>query len=220
VSNRQLQELRALELSQGELWEEKRVEHLWFHVVRGLIMSGEIGRMGAVPWAVYCVLKAHTNLESGDSAPSVERIATLIGASHDTVQRALKTLMAQGYVQVRKRGRQNIYALTEKVNIVTQQGEPYATASRKYAPLQFGSFIEELQRFAKTGNLPTDQSITFNVHITVNNVTQGDNGSVTIADVQNVTVSGSNNQVLVSGSNSDAAESLANEIRQRLKRIE
>jgi DNA-binding transcriptional ArsR family regulator len=208
-----IHDLRALEIAQGDLWEEKRVEHMWFHVVRGMIMKGEIGRMGAVPWAVYCALKAHTNLESGDAAPGIARIAELIGSSHDTVQRALKTLIDLEYVQVRKRGRQNVYALTEKMDIVTQAGDPYVTASRKYAPMSFGHFVEELQRFARTGNLPGDRAITFNVNVTVNNIQQGDNGQVTIGDIQNVTVSGSGNQVV-------SADLLPAELRQRLKRIE
>lgn len=207
-----IHELRATEIAQGDLWEEKRVEHLWFHVVRGMIMKGEIARMGAVPWAVYCVLKAHTNLESGDSAPGIERISELVGTSHDTIQRALKTLIEMEYVQVRKRGRQNVYALTEKMDIVTHDGEPYATAAKKYAPMSFKHFVEELQRFASTGNLPNDKSITFNVNVTVNNINQGDHGQVIIGEVKPVYV-GSGNQTF-------SSDQLAHELRQRLRRIE
>jgi DNA-binding transcriptional ArsR family regulator len=204
----ELQEIRAGQIASGELWEELGVEHHWFHVVRGLIYRGEIARIGAVAWAVYCSVKAHTKLDTGDAYPSIERIADQVGVSHDTVQRAMKRLVEADLLTVEKRGRRNIYSLTEKVAITRPDGELWGTAQRKYSPLGFPDFIDELKRVARTGNAPGDRAITINVTVNVQQITQGDGGSVTM-NVQNFQVA------------SDKAEPAEMaELRQRLKQID
>lgn len=223
MKDRRLHELRASEIERGEPWQEKRVEHAWFHVVRGLIMGGEIAKIGVVPWAVYCAIKAHTDFETGNAGPSIERIATLIGCSHDTVQRALRELTQRGLVETRKSGRRNIYAINEKVDI-TMDGELYVTANRRYEPMHFAGFIEELRRFAKTGNLPGDKGITLNLNITVNNITQGDGSNINMGDVQNVQVHldhpQADDDVGLTEEESRVAEEIARDIRRRLRRVD
>ena len=155
---------RADQIARGEPWEEKTVKALWFHIVREQVQSGEIARVGAVPWAVYCAVKSHTGLETGDAFPSNARIAELVGVSLDTVQRALKKLAEAGLVSaVKRRGKGSSYSVNEKIPMDDAQGEPWATAERKYVPLQFTNFVAELQRLATTGNLPTDKGITINL---------------------------------------------------------
>jgi DNA-binding transcriptional regulator YhcF (GntR family) len=155
---------RVSQIASGEPWEEKTVKALWFHIVREQVQSGEIARVGAVPWAVYCAVKSHTGLETGDAFPSNARIAALVGVSMDTVQRALKKLAEAGLVSaVKRRGKGSSYSVTEKIPLDDAKGEPWATAERKYIPLQFTNFVAELQRLATTGNLPTDKGITINL---------------------------------------------------------
>lgn len=185
---RTIHEHRADQIEQGELWDELRVEHHWFHIVRGMIFRGAIREMDTVGWAVYCVLKSHTDLETGQSAPSIPRIAELIGVSHDTVQRALKKLEKLNLVTVKRgrgRGQSNEYSLKEKVAMTTQTGELFGVAERRYAPNYFGDFVKQLQAFAKSGNIPGDKNITINVTLNVQNITQGDNGTV-VMNVQHV----------------------------------
>lgn len=218
MKNRELHDLRADEIERREAWQEKRVEHTWFHVVRGMVMGGEIARIGVVPWAVYCAIKAHTDFETGNAGPSIDRIATLVGCSHDTVQRALRELVKRELVEARKSGRRNIYAINEKVDI-TVDGQPYVTAQRRYEPAHFAGFIEELRRFAKTGNLPGDKGITFNVNITVNNIHQGDGSSVHIGDVH-VSRASLDDAGGLTEEESRAVEDNAQDIRRRLRRVE
>lgn len=174
---------RTDQIVNGELWEEKTVKALWFHIVREQVQSGEIARVGAVPWAVYCAVKSHTNLETGNAFPSTARLAQLTGVSHDTVQRALKKLAEAGLIDVvKQRGRGSSYSVNEKIAVDDKTGEPWATGSRKYVPMQFTNFVQELERLAKTGNLPTDKGITINLVVqnvemrdgTVNGVNYGD----------------------------------------------
>lgn len=155
---------RAKDIEHGTPWEQKSVKHQWFHIVREQVQSGEIARVGVTAWAVYCAVKSHTGLETGDAFPSTARLAELVGVSHDTVFRALKKLVEAGLVSADKqRGKGSTYSVTEKIPMEDEKGEPWATAERKYVPLQFTNFVAELQRLAATGNLPTDKGITINL---------------------------------------------------------
>lgn len=188
TSLNELHELRGKQIEQGDLWDELKVRHLWIHVVRGMIQDGEIAKVGTVAFCVYIAIKAHTDLETGSAWPSIPTLARLVGVSEDTISRALKTLVDNGLLKVEKRGRQNHYSVIEKIQMATQEGQTWGTGERKYASLQYGNFVEELQRLARTGNLPGDRAITINVTLNVQNITQGENSNVTM-NVQNVQVS-------------------------------
>ena len=165
------------QIQDGAQWQEKTVKHLWFHILRNQIQSGEIARVGAVPWAVYCVIKSHTGMASGDAFPSTTRIAELIRVSTDTVVRSLKKLVECGLLSVKENpGRSHSYYVTEKIDIGEISGEPWATGERKYASLEFTQFVSELTRLAKTGSYPTDKGITIN--LVIQNITQGPHGTV------------------------------------------
>lgn len=187
MDSKELQEFRATQIEQGDLWDELQVRHLWIHVVRGLIQEGEIAKVGAVAFCVYVAIKSHTDLQTGNAWPSIATLATQVGVSSDTVERSLKKLVAAGLLKVEKRGRSNLYSVIEKIQMVSQDGEHWGTAERKYASLKYSGFVEEIQRLAKTGNLPGDRAITVNVTVNVQSVTQGDNGTATM-NVQNVQV--------------------------------
>lgn len=188
MHNEQITTLRADQIAQGDLWKELEVRHLWFHVVRGMVTEGEIAKIGAIPFCVYLVIKAHSDLRTGSSRPSITTIARLLDVSADTVERAQKKLVAQGYLTVMKQGRKNIYQAIEKIQITDNNGEHWGTGERPYASLKYAGFVEDLQRLARNGNIPGDQNITINVTVNVqNNITQGDGGTV-ITNQQNVTV--------------------------------
>lgn len=160
---------------QHDLWREKDVKHLWFHVVSESLQDGLIAKIGAVPWAVYCVIKSHAGLETGNAWPSNARLAALVGVSVDTVQRAMKTLVEAGLINVvkKQKGNSNLYSITESIKVDEKDGTPWAVGERKYAPLGFSDFVDQLKRLAATGNMPTDKAI--NINITV---VQGDNNVV------------------------------------------
>lgn len=166
---------------QNELWEELRVEHHWFHVVRSMIMRGKLRDMGVNAWAVYSVLKAHTALDTGKSWPSQGRIADLLGISVDTVARATDRLEELGIVIKEKKGNKNTYRLTEEIPMTTQEGELVATATRDYSPMAFKGFVDELQAWAKNGNNPLSPNIT--ITINANFIQQGDNSTVNIQQI-------------------------------------
>lgn len=185
-----IEDVRARQIEQGELWEELSLDTLWFHVMRGQIYRGVIKEFGVMGWAVYSVLKAHTNLNSGEAFPSLQRIADLIGVSHDTVQRAMAKLIELKVVKADKSNKNNRYTLTEKVAMTTRTGALYAVGERQYVGKEFEGFIGQLQRFAKSGNLPpAEKGININVTFNIQNITQGDGGNVTM-NVQSVQMDG------------------------------
>lgn len=151
-----------------EPWHGKKVNSLWFHITREQVHTGVIAQVGTVPWSVYCAIKSHAGLETGDSWPSNARLAALVGVSIDTVQRSLKKLAVVGLIKAQKvRGKSTHYSLTERLEITEPDGRPYAVGERKYVPKEFQEFVGQLKRLADTGNMPTDKaiSITFNLVI-------------------------------------------------------
>lgn len=160
----------------GDAWEEKEVNHTWFHIVREQVQNGTIAKVGPVPWAVYCAVKSHTGLATGNAFPSTARLAELVGVSLDTVQRALKVLVANGLINATKqRGKGSQYSVTEKIAITRKNGLPWAIGEKKYIPVEFSNFVAQLQRLAETGNMPTDKGITI-----VMNIVVGDGNVVTL----------------------------------------
>lgn len=177
--------------AQNDLWEELNVKHQWFHILRAAILDNKIAEMGTTAWSVYCVIKAYTHLDSGESFPSQARIAGHLGVSVDTVARATDKLTEMGLIQKEKQGRKSMYRLIETVPLELKRDSSRAgQASQPYVPLGFQSFINQLQNYARTGNLP--EGATFNVTLNITNVSQGDNSTVNISQVTVQDPSGAN----------------------------
>ena len=179
-------ESRALQIEQGNLWDGLKVNGTWFHVLRSFSHDKEIAKIGTMALAVYIVIKGHTDFHTGSAFPSIPVIADQIGVTDDTIRLALKQLVKHGWLTVGKKGRSNLYSVVEKVHIDGQDGQRWATAERKYVGKEFQGFVEELQRLAKTGNLPTDRAITVNLTVNIQNNTFNGNDNTPTMNVQNV----------------------------------
>lgn len=169
---------------QGELWKELSVKSQWFHVMRSVITDEIIAKIGVVAWAVYCAIKAHSNMKTGESFPSQERIARLIGKSTDTVARALAVLEEANMIESKKEGRRSVYHVIESMPLTEGTGTKEVRAGEArsvYAGEKLQDIIESIKEFAKTGQMPL--GATFNITLNVNQVTQGDHGVVNISQV-------------------------------------
>ena len=173
-----LNELRASQIEHGKAWDELRVDHLWVHLLRGMIRGGGIAKLGRTAFCVYAEIKAHTDLETGNAWPSIELLAKLVGVSKLSVLTAIETLVKEGFLKVEKKGRSNHYSIVETVNIVEQSGAPWGNGQRKYVPTGFGDFVDELKRLARTGNLPGDKAITINLVVNVQQNAPGATGII------------------------------------------
>lgn len=164
---------------QPELWEELAVEKNWFHVVRSMVQQDMIAGMGVHAWAVYCVLKSYAALDTGESYPGRDMIAKHIGASLDTVDRALKTLDEMDIVTRFKKGRSNRYELTERFAMKNGNGEVTHHGEGKYVPMQFQQMLSALEAFAARGKIPAGG---FQVKITLNVIQQAPGSVVVVGD--------------------------------------
>ena len=172
-----IQDQLSERIETGDPWDGMRVQGTWFHILRSFSHDKEIAKIGVMALAVYIVIKGHTDFSTGNAFPSVQEIAEQIGVKKDAVLDALKRLVEHGLLVVRKNGRSNHYSVVERVSIETNDGAPWATAERVYAGKEFGGFVDELQRLAKSGNLPTDRAITINLTVNVQNNMMGDNST-------------------------------------------
>ena len=123
----------------------------WFHVFKSMIESGDVRRLGANAFTIYCVIKAYTDFTTGNAFPSISLIQDKTGFSKSTVIRSLKKLEELGYLSKHKEGRKNIYTLREKIQIKDDEGRPTAVATWDYLPQAVSEAQAELKNFLLTG---------------------------------------------------------------------
>lgn len=194
---------------QGEIFEEIGVDRQWFHVVRSMIGRGKIAEMGVNAWAVYSVLKSHTNMKTGKSWPSQATIAELIGVSVDTVARATDKLVEMGIITKTRVGRHSEYTINEEFPIVkADTREMVGRATHTYVPLEFQRQIEDIVEAVRSGIAPEDRSI--RIELNINFIQQGDNSTVNIGTVR---VEGENGRIPADIHDLASARTLLNRIR-------
>ena len=125
----------------------------WFHIFKGMIQSGDLASMGTTAFAVYAVIKSHTNFSTGRAFPNLHTIADKVGISDRHVRRELKILKNFGYLTHTKAGRKNVYTLREKVPIVDGDGRPTAVATWDYLPNSVQAAVAELRNVLLSGDL-------------------------------------------------------------------
>lgn len=160
-----------------DLWPDIAVNTTWYIILRGMILNGIIAEIGEGAFAVYNVIKAHTDLGSGRSFPSRKTIAELIGKSEDTVDRYLQTLYQHKLLNCDKSGRHNIYTINEKIPMLnSNNGELVATAGAVYNPRLFQGILDDIQQFAKSGIKP--EGFNGDIHVHINVVNARDNVTI------------------------------------------
>lgn len=153
---------------QAELF---KADTSWFHVFRHMIESGDCAKMGPFATTVYMVIKAHTNFSTGRAFPSLETIVEKSGVSLAQVKRSLATLEQFDYLSKEKVGRNNVYRLREKVEILDQEGRPAAVATWDYLPNAIQEAQAQLRNFLMSGEMPDGKVIyieRLNMNIQVN----------------------------------------------------
>lgn len=159
------------------------VQNQWFHVLKAAIVDNKIAEMGTTAWAVYCVIKAHAHMSTGETWLSQVRIAQLVGKSTDTVQRSTERLIEMKMIERRMRGRSATYRTIESFPLVTRDGKPAGTATAPYIPAEFMGLVNQIKDALKTGDMPHNES-EINITINVTNV----NGQGATVNVGQVTV--------------------------------
>lgn len=166
---------------QGDLF---KAETTWFHLFHTMFSNGDVAKLGASAFTLYCAIKAHTSFQTGESFPSHKRLIQLTGLSEATVKRALAELGEAEYVNVEKRGRKNFYTLREKVIIQDGHGRPAAVATWDYLPGSVQAAVADLRNVLVTGDLAGAKVVQI-AHMTVN--VQNGNGTQINVDLSGVT---------------------------------
>lgn len=117
----------------------------WFHIFKAMV-DYELAKLGPYAFAVYCVIKAHCDLKTGLSIPSIPTIASKAGISSRQAMREIKLLESLGYISRTRSRKHNEYTLTEKIVISDSQGRHRGHAQWEYRPAQIKNTIEELKR--------------------------------------------------------------------------
>lgn len=130
-----------------------RPQTQWFHMFRAMIDQGDIARMGPHAFAIYAVIKSHTNITSGIEFPSIELISEKSGVSLAQVKRELRVLENAGYVMRQRVGRSNRYTLRERIHISDENGLTQAIASWDYVPAGVQQAVADLKNLLIAGDL-------------------------------------------------------------------
>ena len=154
-------------------------ETRWFHVLKTMIDAGEVAKMGAHAFLVYCVIKSHSNFQTGRAFPGVDLISEKSGMSVRQVVRELKTLEKLGHLTKIRVGRSNDYYLRERVEITDRQGEVVAHATWDYMPNMFKHAIEDLKKVVLRGDLGSAQVVHIErLQVEIKQLVVGDNNQV------------------------------------------
>jgi DNA-binding transcriptional ArsR family regulator len=150
-------------------------ELAWFHVFKAMIDDGEVAKIGASAFTTYCVIKSHTNFETGLAFPSIETISQKSGISERQVRRDLLTLEESGLLTKEKQWKSNVYTLREKILITDETGNPAGQATWDYLPDAVRGAVADLKNVLMSGKF-ADAKIVMIENLQVN-VIKAESGS-------------------------------------------
>lgn len=137
------------EQAQAELF---KTDVTWFHIFKELIRNGTWARLSSNAKALYPVIKAYINWESGAAFPSIDTLQEYSGLARASVIKALKELEADGLlIKAGTKGRGSNYTLVEKFDVQGEDGRPAASVSFDYLPAYVGDAVTELKNFVAQG---------------------------------------------------------------------
>ncbi|ULQ46043.1 GntR family transcriptional regulator [Flagellatimonas centrodinii] len=117
----------------------------WFPVLRALIQSGVLARVGPHGIAAYISLKSGASLHNGQTAVSAGTVAAQTGMSEKTAREALKRLEEQGLVSTRwKPGRNKTFQIIERLPITDARGEHVGEAAWDFSSLHWKKQLKEV----------------------------------------------------------------------------
>lgn len=152
----------------------------WFRVFQDMVLQGKMAQMGPYGFTVYCVIKAHAELNTGESFPGVEKIAKEAGMSTAQVKRELPSLVDLGYLTRVKVGRHNEYRLRERIDIKDDAGNLQAVASWDFVPMGVEAAVADLRNVIMKGDLAGAKII--NIEHMVVNIQTGPGNQVNFND--------------------------------------
>lgn len=155
----------------------------YVHLLREIFTSGEVARMGAPCFTLWCCLKVHSNFEDGFGFPRAETLAEILQQSLSSTNKQLSQLVEMGYVEKVKKGRKVFWRCTEKFNIEEQTtGTDDTRVEMSYIPKEFEDKLKTLKQW-RDGSIDVSalkgKGITINYSPQIQYIIQnGDNNKV------------------------------------------
>lgn len=133
---------------------DKRADTTFSHLFASIYATGDAREMGDTAFMVFCCIKAHSDIGTGLSYPSKERVAELCGKSHPTVERAIKKLIEMDRVEVYgKRGRNNVYRCKERFQITDGEGRALEDVGFDYVPRAVSEVQRQVRQYIEQGRV-------------------------------------------------------------------
>ena len=172
--------------------EEKQTELFkadvtWFHIFKEIIRNGTWAKLTTNAKAIYPVVKAFANWETGSAFPSIDTLQHHSGLARASVIKALKELESQGLlIKNAEKGKSSAYSLIEQFDVKDDSGNKAASVTFDYIPASAASAIAEFKRMLADGFQSPDgktnfikiQNLNVNIHTgsgsnMVNNILSG-----------------------------------------------
>jgi DNA-binding transcriptional MocR family regulator len=84
---------------------------------RDMFSSGLAAQIGVYAYTTWCAIKYHSDFQTGQSWPGIRHLATLVGASKASIEKAILDLEAAHLLRVDRRGRKNVYIARERMDV-------------------------------------------------------------------------------------------------------
>jgi len=118
-------------------------------MLRAMVSSGDVARFSLAALRLYLVIKAATNLSTGEAVIDQATLRKDSGLSKSHLYRGLQELREAGYLETLQRGRQTAYKITEKIPLVGANGAPAGQASWAYVPGTMSLAMREVSEVVK-----------------------------------------------------------------------
>ena len=93
------------------------IDTTYYTQQRDMFTSGLAADIGVSAFAVWHAIKWHADFNTGESYPGIRRLCTLTGLADQTVQNAIKKLVASHLLRIRKVGQKNVYVARERIDV-------------------------------------------------------------------------------------------------------
>lgn len=152
-------------LEPAEQLELYEVNSSWFHFFKEVVHGGDWATMSSPAKAIYPVIKAFANPQTGYTVPNYALLKRYSGvASKTSISKAVEELHGKGYlIAIKKAGKPTIYKCREQFNVKDETGNVVAKTAFDYIPKIANLAQIELQNFVRQ-NLQGDGKLQY-IHI-------------------------------------------------------
>lgn len=123
----------------------------YYHMFQAMRISGDVAEMGPHAFTLYSMIKSYVSMDEPDAFPSIDTLIQDTGMSKSTIIRSIQKLVEMGYLSKQLVGRNTVYRVVERIQVLDDAGDVQAVASWEYVPKHAVNAISELKELFKQG---------------------------------------------------------------------